>query len=169
VGRANSGDRHCQTAVSRKRDQPVMPAGTDGNNKTQDWEQGRRRTANLVIKRPIVRCVRCGWRCVVGPQCLENVGARQDRTTTNKAVCLIVCMRYQKHLLCIYIIFGGVATCMWRRVWRNWRSHRAHGGSGMTWTSFRRWCTWLSRVEATEPGWKGSAGVLTHGFTGVML
>ena len=21
----------------------------------------------------------------------------------------------------------------------------------MTWTSFRRWCTWLSRVEATEP------------------
>ena len=30
-------------------------------------------------------------------------------------------------------------------------SRRAHGGSGMTWTSFRRWCTWLSRVEATEP------------------
>ena len=94
MARANSGDRHYQTAVSRKRDQPVMPAGTDGNNKTQDCEQGRRRTANLVIKRPIVRCVRCGWRCVVGPQCLENVGARQDRTTTNKAVCLIVCMRY---------------------------------------------------------------------------
>ena len=84
-----------------------MPAGTDGNNKIRDCEQGRRRTANLVIKRPIVRCVRCGWRCVVGPQCLENVGARQDRTTTNKAVCLIVCMRYQKHLLCIYIYLWG--------------------------------------------------------------
>lgn len=54
MARANSGDRHYQTAVSRKRDQPVMPAGTDGNNKTQDCEQGRRRTANLVIKRPIV-------------------------------------------------------------------------------------------------------------------
>lgn len=32
-----------------------MPAGTDGNNKTHDCEEGRRRTANLVIKRPIVR------------------------------------------------------------------------------------------------------------------